>query len=99
MRWELFFERLHTAENILTNVWAQHPDEPRVPQLMLQLIKGLSHERPIIKSWFQRAMALDPNNYEACQSKLDYLQPKWHGSREDMLEFGRTCVASETWGG
>jgi hypothetical protein len=25
--------------------------------------------------------------------------PKWYGSRDEMLEFGRECVASTNWGG
>jgi hypothetical protein len=44
-------------------------------------------------------MQLDPNNYQACQAKLHYLLPQWYGSREDMLAFGRECVASTNWGG
>ena len=49
--------------------------------------------------WFRRAMETDPNNYDACYRKLSYLEPKWHGSTEAMLEFGRECLASEKWGG
>ena len=27
--------------------------------------------------WFQRAMELNPNDYDACNYKLLYLEPKW----------------------
>jgi hypothetical protein len=49
--------------------------------------------------WFQRAMKADPNDYDACDAKLLYLEPKWYGSVADMLEFGRKCVQNEQWGG
>jgi hypothetical protein len=44
-------------------------------------------------------MELDPDNYRACRGKLHYLLPEWYGSRDDMLAFGRECVASTNWGG
>ena len=49
--------------------------------------------------WFNRAMALDTNNFDACMSKMQFLYPRWNGSREDMIAFGRECVASTKWGG
>jgi hypothetical protein len=49
--------------------------------------------------WFSRAMALNPNNYEACKNKLHFLYPQWYGSRDEMIAFGRECVASTNWGG
>ena len=49
--------------------------------------------------WFDRAMELDPNDYDACYYKLYYLEPKWYGSVKDMLDFGRECVDSKVWGG
>lgn len=49
--------------------------------------------------WFKRATDLDPDYYDAFAAKLYYLEPKWYGSQEDMLEFGHECVASKKWGG
>ena len=44
-------------------------------------------------------MALDPTDYNACSAKLYYPEPKWYGSTQDMLEFGRECVTNHAWGG
>jgi hypothetical protein len=44
-------------------------------------------------------MADDPNDYDACSAKLNYLQPKWYGSTADMLDFGHECVTNTDWGG
>ena len=28
---------------------------------------------------------------------MDWLDPKWHGSVEEMLAFGRACAATKNW--
>jgi hypothetical protein len=30
-------------------------------------------------------------------AKLDWLDPKWHGSREEMVAFGRSCRETRNW--
>jgi hypothetical protein len=32
-------------------------------------------------------------------AKLNYLDPKWRGSREEMMEFGEACRATKNWRG
>jgi hypothetical protein len=49
--------------------------------------------------WFGRAMALDPAGYDAARAKAWYLQPKWHGSEDETIAFGRECVKSTEWKG
>jgi hypothetical protein len=66
---------------------------------MITVELGQGRGRPRMEQWFQRAMSLSPNYYEACYAKLHYLQPKWFGSNEDMLEFAGECVNSSKWGG
>src|SRR5262249_10592354 len=41
----------------------------------------------------------DPDNHHAWNAKLLYLDPKWHGSDKDMLDFGRECVRLGDWDG
>ena len=38
-------------------------------------------------------------NVPACVAKMLYLQPKWHGSTEEMLRFGQECLQSKNWEG
>jgi hypothetical protein len=47
--------------------------------------------RDEMEKWFWRAMDADNDNLDACNKKLLWLEPKWHGSPEEMLEFARTC--------
>jgi len=97
--WQMFRERLGEAEKALNEAWALDPRDEQIPVLMISIIEGQQKDRSEMEKWFQRAMKLNPNNYEACRNKLHYLLPQWYGSRDDMLEFGRECVASTNWGG
>jgi hypothetical protein len=44
-----------------------------------------------------RVIRLNPDTYEALERKRYYLEPKWHGSAEEMLRFGRQCLLSGAW--
>ncbi len=97
--WKLFGERLAKAEDALERAWKLDPADARIPVKMINLELGQGEGRDRMELWFQRAMELDPNNYSACWQKAYYLEPKWYGSSEDLLKFGRECVASSKWGG
>jgi hypothetical protein len=98
-RWKLFFDRLKTSAEAADKAWALNPRDPKIPTFMIRLAQSQQKERPEMERWFQRAMELNTNNYTACLNKLWYLNPKWGGTREDMVAFGRECVASTNWGG
>lgn len=95
----LFTERLAEAEKALTKGWELNPRDERIARQMMRVELGQGNGRARMETWFKRAVDLNPNYYEAFQSKLYYLEPKWHGSTEEMLKFGRECVRSDQWGG
>jgi hypothetical protein len=97
--WKLFREYLEDADAALDKAWKLDSRDPKIATEMLRVELGQGKGRDRMELWFGRAMALDTNFYEACFRKLYYLEPKWHGSAEDMLAFARECVASKTWGG
>ena len=97
--WKNFNENLAVAETAAKKAWKLNPTDARIPGLMIRLDEGLQRERPDMELWFQRAMQINPNNYEACKYKLHFLYPQWYGSRDEMIAFGRECVASNNWGG
>lgn len=98
-KWKPFFDDLAIADEALTNAWNLDSNDARIPILMIRIAEGRQKSRDEMELWFHRAMAIDPNCYEACEDKLHYLYPQWYGSREDMIAFGRECVASTNWGG
>jgi hypothetical protein len=96
---KLFAERLAVAEKALNTAWQLNTNDARIAVKMISVELGQGKGRDGMELWFQRAMKADPNNYDACDAKLLYLEPKWYGSVADMLEFGRKCVQNEQWGG
>jgi len=97
--WRLFKERLAESEKALNKAWSLDPNSAQIPVLMMSVALGQQKPRPEMERWFQRAMELEPDNYQACRSKLHFLLPQWYGSRDEMVAFGRKCVASTNWGG
>jgi hypothetical protein len=96
---KLFEKRLDVAEDSLDKAWKLNPKDPRIPREMIKVEMGQGRGRDRMEMWFQRAMDLDPNYYDACHAKLLYIEPKWYGSIQDMLDFGRECVRNQKWGG
>lgn len=97
--WELFTEHLNEAKKSLAHAWELNPKDPHIPIKMITVELGQGNGRDQMELWFSRAMALNPNSYDACSAKLYYLEPKWYGSTNDMLDFGRECVTNQAWGG
>lgn len=93
-----FRTRLTGAREALEQSWKLQPDNPRTATLMIIVEKGIGDgDREAMETWFRRAMEADMNNREACGAKLDWLDPKWHGSPDDLLAFGRACRDTGNW--
>jgi hypothetical protein len=97
--WKTFADRLVVADGALTRAWQLNTNDPRAAVEMMTVQLGQGQGRDRLELWFNRAMQADTNDYDACSSKLYYLEPKWYGSVDDMLAFGRECVENKKWGG
>jgi len=97
--WTVFEQRLAEAEKALDKAWELNSKDERIANLMITIELGQGKGRARMEKWFNRAMDLNTNYYDACYSKLYYLEPKWYGSTEEMLKFGHECVSSKKWGG
>ena len=95
--WKDFRARLAVAEKALVKAYELDPGEPQSSAAMITVCMGLSKPRPEMEKWFRRATAANPDSHDAYEKKLLYLEPKWHGSVEEMLEFGRECRDGENW--
>jgi hypothetical protein len=76
-----------------------NPKDVRIPTEMIEMAVSQQKDRAEMELWFQRGMQLNTNNHEVCIKKMRYLMPQWYGSFEEMVAFGRECVASKKWGG
>jgi hypothetical protein len=95
--WQKFRERLTAARQALEDSWAAQPGVFQTANLMFDVETGIGGDRASMEKWFTRAMEADGNNQPACSAKLNWLDPKWHGSVEEMLAFGRECRDTKNW--
>jgi hypothetical protein len=84
-------KRLAIAREAFQDAWKLQPGSGEVARRLLEIDKSVGGDRATMELWFERAMKANGDDRTACWSKLDWLDPKWHGSVEDMLAFGRAC--------
>ncbi|HEX4609024.1 MAG TPA: hypothetical protein VH092_12530 [Urbifossiella sp.] len=87
--WLVFQERLRDAREALIAASDADPDGYTAPTVMLSVCMGMGLDREEMEYTFRQAMAANPDNRQACATKLEYLHPKWLGSRDgnDYLTF------------
>jgi hypothetical protein len=95
--WGLMRERLKAASEALEKAWALNPQDSLAAQNMIGVELGQGQGRERMEMWFKRAMEANPYDHEACHKKIYYLEPKWYGSDEEMLAFGRACLKTRRW--
>lgn len=95
--WKTFHERLTEARKVLHESWELKPNDYRTANFMLMVEKAIGGDRDEMEKWFERAMKAFPMNKKACEQKLDWLDPKWHGNLEDLMAFGRACRDTKNW--
>jgi hypothetical protein len=95
------FEKLETrlveARKALLEAWKLQPDDARKADFLLDIDRSIGGDRATMELWFDRAMKADGDNREACWIKLEWLDPKWHGTPEEMLAFGKACRDTKNW--
>jgi hypothetical protein len=84
-------KRLAIAREAYQEAWKIQLGSAAVAREFLEIDKAVGGDRATMELWFERAMKADGDDRTACWSKLDWLDPKWHGSAEEMLAFGRAC--------
>jgi hypothetical protein len=88
--WARFHERLDEAKTCLERAWALDASNRWAPSLMMRVQLGHSEGRAKMETWFQRATALNPDDYDAHWMKLEWIHPKWYGdSEEEYIAYAR----------
>ena len=65
--------------------------------MLMDIDKSIGGDRDTMELWFDRAMKADPDRRNTCWTKLDWLDPKWHGTDPEMVAFGRACRDTKNW--
>ena len=90
--WALTRERVARAKQALQRAWELQPENPKAAECMLYITSGLGLSASERQEWFRRAMAANPNSYDAVDAKMTLLEPRWGGRSTDMVTFGRACL-------
>jgi hypothetical protein len=94
--WKFFSERLGIAREALEDAWSQDSTDPAVCRTMINVAAG-ECARDEMEVWFERGKKINPAYYELYATKLNFIQPQWGGSDEEMLALGRACVKEGLW--
>ncbi len=94
--WKGFSEHLDKARTALVEAWKDNPKAPFAAEDMITLIMaGKGEKGETLRLWFDRAIAAQCDFNPAYRSLLYAYQPRWGGSHELMLAFGKACVATK----
>ncbi len=93
----VFVSRIGQAEGEIAKAMRLDPLSRAIAPMMLtiELAQGRGRER--MESWFAYGVAVDPGSDEIYFAKLHYLEPRWHGSAEEMLSFGHEALQTKQW--
>jgi hypothetical protein len=95
--WRLMSERLAKGRAMLEEAWQLDHNNADAARLMLDAETHGSRGPKVFDTWFRRATAADPDDPRPYAAKLNWLEPKWYGSAEQMLAFGRECARTGRW--
>jgi hypothetical protein len=94
---KVFEERLQAAADEVRKLIAMDPASPAIAPMMLTVELGTDGDRERMESWFRYGVAVDPGNASLWFTRLHHLEPRWYGSRQEMLEAGAEAVATDQW--
>ena len=95
--WKKMAQHLKNADGIIDAASDAYPDVAYLPNLMITVELGQGTGQYRMNQWFERAVKIDPDYQRPYCSKIYYLQPKWHGSPQEVLDFAKTCIATGRW--
>jgi tetratricopeptide (TPR) repeat protein len=91
--WQRFFEELTKAREHLAKAHDLHPQYPEAASQMIVVAKGAgSRLNETGRDWFDKAVKAQFDYYLAYDEYVESIYPKWGGSYEQMVEFGRECA-------
>jgi hypothetical protein len=91
----LMQERLQIARQSLTDACAKDSFDYTAPSLMIGVVLGDGSGQAEMDKWFTKAALAYPDNREPYSKRMYFLEPKWYGSYQAMIDFGHECVATQ----
>lgn len=89
---------LRVADELTMRAAAAGADPVDITQLAAAVAWGRS-DRAALEDWFEVGTSLEPGDYAWYDDKVNWLQGRWVGSDEELLDFGRTLLAKRQYEG
>ena len=88
--WEGLHKHLAIAEKHFNKAYALKPNRPEAAASMIAVAMAGDTELDE-QVWFDRATAAELDNVIAYNRMITSLRPRWGGSHQKMIDFGRQC--------
>jgi hypothetical protein len=95
--WPIFEDRLRQAEVEAAKAVALGSIDLTVVRTMNRVLLGLAGDPREMEAWYQLGIRLAPGDDRVPYFKMKWLEPKWHGSLEEMLAFAHEMQHSDNW--
>ena len=89
--------RIARAKVLIDQAWTLKPGNFLTANIQLNLTIASDGDRAEMERWFQKALEANGNSIKSCRTKIQWLEPKWFGSAEDLIAFGRRCGDTKNW--
>jgi hypothetical protein len=93
--WKGFAEHLKSARDFLGKAARLRPDRPEAAATMIAVAMGESMDFTELRAWFDRSVSAQFDYAPAYTSMLWACRPRWIGSHELMLAFGKACAETK----
>lgn len=91
--WKLFSKHLKIAAEHLKKAHSLKPERPEAAAKLIAVSMGGGTDEPV-RFWFDKAVAAEVDYKPAYTAILWAYRPRWGGSHQKMLSFGRECMES-----
>ena len=91
-QWRGFAEHLKRGRDVLAKANRLRPDRPEAATKMITVCLGESVHLSELRAWFDRAVSAQFDYLPAYKALLWAYRPRWLGSHELMLAFGKACA-------
>ncbi len=91
--WKKFNQHLAEARTFLVKAWKANPKSPVAASRMISVtMAGVPVAGESERTWFDRAIAARCDYRQAYEAMISAYRPRWIGSYELMLAFGKACM-------
>ncbi len=94
-QWKGFAEHLKSARDLLGQAVRLRPDRPEAAATMIAVAMGEGMDFTELRAWFDRSVSAQFDYSPAYKALLWSCRPRWGGSHELMLAFGKACAATK----